>query len=361
MRLAGYDGPAQPVILGDRDLLAERAEAIGLNVAFRDFRPENPVDRGSSRRVAHSACRWRSTAGQLESGQRPLRSGAARPRAGWLPFRRVRGDGHGAGAQGRDQRRRHPFHRPYRISRREDRHAARRHDAGRQHRRGAARGAGHHASAPEGRAGSDHAGIAGADAAHPARRSAREVRHCADPRILVAGLNPHAGEGGHLGMEEIEVITPVLDKLRAEGMQLSRPHAGRHPVHAARCWPVAMPCWPCTTTRVCPCSSTPPSATASTSRSACRSSAPRSITARRSNWPAAARADPGSLFAAVNGRSGAHGRQQELQRQMKGPSSPASASARISWSIAASSTPSSRPSRRNAATPWSKSAPAWAR
>lgn len=44
------------------------------------------------------------------------------------------------------------------------------------------------------------------------------------PRILVAGLNPHAGEGGYLGMEEIEVITPVLDKLRAQGMQLSGPY-----------------------------------------------------------------------------------------------------------------------------------------
>ncbi len=44
------------------------------------------------------------------------------------------------------------------------------------------------------------------------------------PRILVAGLNPHAGEGGYLGREEIEIITPVLDKLRAEGMCLSGPH-----------------------------------------------------------------------------------------------------------------------------------------
>lgn len=43
------------------------------------------------------------------------------------------------------------------------------------------------------------------------------------PRILVAGLNPHAGEGGHLGMQEIQVITPVLDKLRATGMQLIGP------------------------------------------------------------------------------------------------------------------------------------------
>ncbi|MCB5186321.1 4-hydroxythreonine-4-phosphate dehydrogenase PdxA [Methylobacillus gramineus] len=43
------------------------------------------------------------------------------------------------------------------------------------------------------------------------------------PRILVTGLNPHAGEGGHLGMEEINVITPVLEALRSEGMQLKGP------------------------------------------------------------------------------------------------------------------------------------------
>jgi 4-hydroxythreonine-4-phosphate dehydrogenase len=43
------------------------------------------------------------------------------------------------------------------------------------------------------------------------------------PRILVAGLNPHAGEGGYFGSEEIDVIGPVLDKLRAEGMQLVGP------------------------------------------------------------------------------------------------------------------------------------------
>ena len=44
-----------------------------------------------------------------------------------------------------------------------------------------------------------------------------------NPRILVTGLNPHAGEGGHLGREEIEVITPVLEHLRSEGMQLEGP------------------------------------------------------------------------------------------------------------------------------------------
>ncbi|AXK38650.1 4-hydroxythreonine-4-phosphate dehydrogenase PdxA [Crenobacter cavernae] len=43
------------------------------------------------------------------------------------------------------------------------------------------------------------------------------------PRILVAGLNPHAGESGHMGREEIDVIAPVLEALRAEGMHLTGP------------------------------------------------------------------------------------------------------------------------------------------
>lgn len=43
------------------------------------------------------------------------------------------------------------------------------------------------------------------------------------PRILVAGLNPHAGESGHLGREEIDVIAPVLETLRSEGLDLVGP------------------------------------------------------------------------------------------------------------------------------------------
>jgi 4-hydroxythreonine-4-phosphate dehydrogenase len=43
------------------------------------------------------------------------------------------------------------------------------------------------------------------------------------PRILVCGLNPHAGEQGHLGREEIEIIEPVLAELNATGMQLIGP------------------------------------------------------------------------------------------------------------------------------------------
>jgi 4-hydroxythreonine-4-phosphate dehydrogenase len=45
----------------------------------------------------------------------------------------------------------------------------------------------------------------------------------AAPRIIVCGLNPHAGESGHLGREELEVISPALDALRRSGMQLIGP------------------------------------------------------------------------------------------------------------------------------------------
>lgn len=43
------------------------------------------------------------------------------------------------------------------------------------------------------------------------------------PRIAVCGLNPHAGEGGHLGREELDVIIPALERLRAEGLALDGP------------------------------------------------------------------------------------------------------------------------------------------
>jgi 4-hydroxythreonine-4-phosphate dehydrogenase len=45
----------------------------------------------------------------------------------------------------------------------------------------------------------------------------------AEPRILVCGLNPHAGEGGHLGREENDIIEPTLAALRMEGLDLTGP------------------------------------------------------------------------------------------------------------------------------------------
>ncbi len=45
----------------------------------------------------------------------------------------------------------------------------------------------------------------------------------AEPRLAVAGLNPHAGEGGHMGREEIEIIAPAIETLRRDGIAVSGP------------------------------------------------------------------------------------------------------------------------------------------
>ena len=60
------------------------------------------------------------------------------------------------------------------------------------------------------------------------------IRDCglAQPRIAVAGLNPHAGEGGAMGDEEARVIAPVLDRLRAEGMAIVGPMSADTMFHA---------------------------------------------------------------------------------------------------------------------------------
>jgi 4-hydroxythreonine-4-phosphate dehydrogenase len=55
----------------------------------------------------------------------------------------------------------------------------------------------------------------------------------ANPRIAVAGLNPHAGEGGAIGHEDATVIAPVLETLRREGMNLSGPLSADTMFHAA--------------------------------------------------------------------------------------------------------------------------------
>src|SRR5215469_13628748 len=60
------------------------------------------------------------------------------------------------------------------------------------------------------------------------------------PRLAVAGLNPHAGEGGALGREEIEIIAPAIDELRGDGIDVTGPlpadtlfHAGARPRYDA--------------------------------------------------------------------------------------------------------------------------------
>jgi len=55
----------------------------------------------------------------------------------------------------------------------------------------------------------------------------------AAPRLAVAGLNPHAGEGGKMGHEDLELIAPVLNRLSAEGMDLRGPLSADTMFHAA--------------------------------------------------------------------------------------------------------------------------------
>ena len=69
---------------------------------------------------------------------------------------------------------------------------------------------------------------------------------CRTPRIAVAGLNPHAGEEGKIGTEERDLIAPLLDRLRAEGMALTGPLPADTMFHAGgaggvRCGGVHVP------------------------------------------------------------------------------------------------------------------------
>jgi 4-hydroxythreonine-4-phosphate dehydrogenase len=100
-----------------------------------------------------------------------------------------------------------------------------------------------HAPRPARRAGHDpHPAEGGARRADPALLSdtiritdaaLRRDFGVESPRIAVAGLNPHAGEGGVMGREEIEIIAPVIEALRAEGFGVTGPHSADTMFHAA--------------------------------------------------------------------------------------------------------------------------------
>ncbi len=75
----------------------------------------------------------------------------------------------------------------------------------------------------------------------------------AQPRIAVTGLNPHAGEGGHLGREEIEVIAPAHRAAAQRRPCRRRPAARGHAVRAVDRRSATTRCWRCSTTRGCRC------------------------------------------------------------------------------------------------------------
>lgn len=223
LRLVGCEGDVQPVVLGDRMLLEARAAQLGLAVNFRDFCRKNPVDR-SRLDVLHIPLAVPSQAGQLNAANGPYvlalldralagcQSGEFSAMATAPVHKGVIND---AGVH-------FTGHTEY-LAEKTDTPLVVMMLAG-DTERGPLRVALVTTHLPL----KDVSAAITADVLEKTLRilhaDLRSKFGLAQPRILVAGLNPHAGEGGYLGMEEIEVITPVLEKLRAEGMQLSGPY-----------------------------------------------------------------------------------------------------------------------------------------
>jgi len=222
LRLAGYSGDAQAVILGDRSLLAERAASLGLDVSLRDYCPSNAADRRMLD-VLHIPLAVPSTAGMLNPANGPyvlalLDRALAGCQSGEFaamvtaPVHKGVINDAGVPFTGHTEYLAEKTATPLVVMML----------------------AGHTERGPLRVAlVTTHLPLKDVPAAITAEVLEQTLRilHAdlqqkyalAQPRILVAGLNPHAGEGGYLGREEIEIITPVLEKLRATGMQLIGP------------------------------------------------------------------------------------------------------------------------------------------
>jgi 4-hydroxythreonine-4-phosphate dehydrogenase len=223
LQLTGYSGEARPVILGDRNLLTERAAALGLKLAFVDFRAENEVDRNVLE-ILHVPLLVPALAGQLNAANGPYvlalldralagcQSGEFAAMVTAPVHKGVINEG-GVHFTGHTEYLAEKTATPLVVMML----------AGNTE-RGPLRVA----------LVTTHLPLKDVPLAITADVLEKTIRILdADlrlkyglktPRILVAGLNPHAGEGGYLGREEIEIITPVLDKLRSQGMQLSGPY-----------------------------------------------------------------------------------------------------------------------------------------
>ena len=223
LRLATFPGDVKLVVIGDRNLLAERARLLGLNVAVRAFCPKNPVDR-STLDVLHIPLAAPSTPGQLDAANGPyvlalldraLAGCQSGEFAAMVTAPVHKGVINDAGF---------PFtgHTEY-LAEKTATPLVVMMLAGNTE-RGPLRVALVTTHLPL----KDVPAAITADVLEKTLRILHaDLQHkygLARPRILVAGLNPHAGEGGYLGREEIEIITPVLEKLRGEGMLLSGPH-----------------------------------------------------------------------------------------------------------------------------------------
>ncbi len=223
LQLANFSGDMRLVVLGDRNLLNERAALLGLNISFRDFCPKNTVDR-SKLDVLHIPLAAPSKPGQLDAANGPyvlalLDRALAGCQSGEFaamvtaPVHKGVINEAGVHFTGHTEYLAEKTNTPLVVMML----------AGNTE-RGPLRVALVTTHLPL----KDVPAAITADVLEKTLRilhaDLQQKYGLAKPRILVAGLNPHAGEGGYLGREEIEVITPVLEKLRAEGMQLSGPY-----------------------------------------------------------------------------------------------------------------------------------------
>lgn len=223
LRLAGYDGPAWPVVLGDLELLKSRARLLGLPIEFRNFQANNAVDRNRLD-VLHIPLHSPAIAGQLNPANGPYvlalldralvgcQSGEFAAMATAPVHKGVINDA-GVHFTGHTEYLADKTGTPLVVMML----------AGNTE-RGPLRVALVTTHLPL----KDVPAAITADVLEKTLRildaDLRQKYGLSAPCILVAGLNPHAGEGGYLGREEIEIISPVLEKLRAQGMRLSGPH-----------------------------------------------------------------------------------------------------------------------------------------
>jgi 4-hydroxythreonine-4-phosphate dehydrogenase len=219
--LAGRSLPARIVAVADRNLLCERARRLGLNVRIVDHHPDapSPPDHEATLVVRHVSLDAPATAGTLDpaNARYVLRTLAAAvdgcmrgDYAGMVTGPVHKGVINDAGI---------PFtgHTEFLAER-----------TGRAQVVMMLIGGGMRvALATTHLALKD---VAAAITREGVERGLRIVHHdlvhrfgIAKPRIAVAGLNPHAGESGHLGREEVDVIVPVLERLRREGYELKGP------------------------------------------------------------------------------------------------------------------------------------------
>ncbi len=223
LQLAGWSGAGRPVVLADRDLLRQRAEQLGLDIVLRDYEPAVPAAPGTLD-VIHLPLAAPAEAGVLDSANgRYVLALLDRALAGCqsgefaamatAPVHKGVINEAGVAFTGHTEYLAEKTGTPLVVMML----------AG-DTERGPLRVA----------LATTHLPLKDVPAAITGDLLERTLRivdadlrgkyGIAEPRILVAGLNPHAGEGGYLGREEIDIIEPALARLCSEGLQLSGPH-----------------------------------------------------------------------------------------------------------------------------------------